>query len=436
MLGGVYEAEAARARAGVGPGVAGQHARLRAGRQHERPAHGTVVDASGAPVPGASVVVKNEGTGATYQAVSGEKGTFAVPALQAGTYTVTVSLSGFKQSVTRGFKILAATPAALRATLEVGGLEETVTVEATGAPLVQTQSTAISTTVEVGQINNLPRRSRATRSTSSPVMPGVSTPGGARDSIVSGLDQSAINITIDGMSVQDNYLKTTDGFFARLSPRLDAVEEVTMTTAGGGAETSGQGAVQIRFVSRQGTNEYHGSALRVLPARLRSTPTRGSTTATCLRPEDGQGADREAEVRQLRRPLRRSDPHPGRSSTGATRRSSSSTTRRSRTARRREPPRTILSPSAQQGIFRYNTTCGVREVNLLQLAGANGQTSTIDPDHREAPGRHPQRAAGQGGVADLTDPLVQRFTLPGRRSATSRATRTRGSTSSSPTSTA
>src|SRR5207248_1525364 len=56
-----------------------------------------------------------------------------------------------------------------------------------------------------------------------------------------------------------HYLKTTDGFFARLSPRLDAVEEVTMTTAGGGAETSGQGAIQIRFVSRQGTNDYHGS---------------------------------------------------------------------------------------------------------------------------------------------------------------------------------
>ncbi len=65
------------------------------------PLTGTVADATGAPVPGANVVVKNEGTGATYQAVSGDKGTFAVPALQAGTYTISVSLSGFKQSVTK-----------------------------------------------------------------------------------------------------------------------------------------------------------------------------------------------------------------------------------------------------------------------------------------------------------------------------------------------
>ncbi len=54
------------------------------------PLTGTAVDASGSPVPGASVVVKNEGTGSTYQAVTGDKGTFVVPALQAGTYTITV----------------------------------------------------------------------------------------------------------------------------------------------------------------------------------------------------------------------------------------------------------------------------------------------------------------------------------------------------------
>src|SRR5262249_29531136 len=92
------------------------------------PLTGTAVDSSGAPVPGATVVVKNEATGATYQAVSGDKGTFAVPALQAGTYTVTVSLPGFKQSVTKGLKVLAATPTSLRAVLELGALEETVVV--------------------------------------------------------------------------------------------------------------------------------------------------------------------------------------------------------------------------------------------------------------------------------------------------------------------
>jgi hypothetical protein len=57
-------------------------------------------------------------------------------------------------------KVLSAAPTEVRATLEMGGLEESVVVESIGAPLVQTQSAAISTTVEVGQINNLPVQSR------------------------------------------------------------------------------------------------------------------------------------------------------------------------------------------------------------------------------------------------------------------------------------
>jgi hypothetical protein len=371
------------------------------------PLTGTVVDTSGAPVPGASVVVKNEGTGATYQAVSGDKGTFAVPALQAGTYTVTVSLSGFKQAVTKGFKILAATPAALTATLEVGGVEETVTVEATGAPLVQTQSTAISTTVEVGQINNLPVQSRNALSFLTG-LPGVLTPAGSRDSIVAGLDQGAINITIDGMSVQDNYLKTTDGYFARLSPRLDAVEEVTMTTAAGGAETSGQGAVQIRFISRQGTNEYHGSVYEYFQRDWLNANTWFNNRD--LPPDPKTGKAPQARLKfdnygvRFGGPIRIPGLFDGRNKAFffvnyEEERRPSDVSRR----------RTILSPSAEQGLFRYNTGSGVREVNLLQLAAANGQTATIDPTVAKLLADI-RSAAQKGGVADLTDPLVQRLT--------------------------
>src|SRR4029078_11390692 len=63
-------------------------------------------------------------------------------------------------------------------------------------------------------------------------LPGFNTSGTARNSTVSGLPKSAINITLDGMNVQDNYLKPSDGFFARLTPSIDSVEEVTVTTAG------------------------------------------------------------------------------------------------------------------------------------------------------------------------------------------------------------
>ena len=61
------------------------------------------------------------------------------------------------------------------------------------------------------------------------------------------------------MNSQDNYNRTGDGFFSRVRPSLDAVEEVTVSTATPGAESGGQGAIQIKFVTRSGNNEYHGS---------------------------------------------------------------------------------------------------------------------------------------------------------------------------------
>src|SRR5262249_33205570 len=90
-------------------------------------------------------------------------------------------------------------------------------------------------------------------------LPGVTTPDTTRNSIVNGLPQSTINMTLDGVNIQDNTLKTTDGFFATVGPRLDAVEEITVTTAAAGAEGSGGGATQIRYTTKSGSNDFHGS---------------------------------------------------------------------------------------------------------------------------------------------------------------------------------
>src|SRR4029453_8899130 len=88
---------------------------------------------------------------------------------------------------------------------------------------------------------------------------GVTTPAGTRDSIVNGLPQSTINMTLDGVNIQDKTNKTTAGFFAIVGPRLDAVEEISFTTAASGAESSGSGATQIRYTTKSGTNDFHGS---------------------------------------------------------------------------------------------------------------------------------------------------------------------------------
>src|SRR5262245_45490020 len=98
---------------------------------------GTVVDSSGAAIPGANVKVKNNGTGAEYDVVSGTDGGFTVPSVPGGTYSVTVSLMGFKTAVLNSVTLNAAVPASVKVTMEVGALEENVTVIGDSALVVQ-----------------------------------------------------------------------------------------------------------------------------------------------------------------------------------------------------------------------------------------------------------------------------------------------------------
>jgi hypothetical protein len=328
---------------------------------------GVVVDSGGGFVPGATVVVKSDSTGAESTTVSGANGAFTVPALNVGNYTVTVSLQGFKTAVLKGVNVTAGIPATVRAVLEIGGITETVVVEG-ASQIIQTQSAASSTTINTKSITSLPVGSRSALDFTQ-FLPGVQTSSGVRNSTVNGLPQSSINITLDGVNIQDNTLKSTDGFFAIVSPRLDAIEEVSLTSAGQGAEASGQGGVQIKFTTRSGSNAYSGSAYHFYQSDALNTNTYENRVLGLPKGEltlnqpgfrqggpvvipglyDGRGKlfffVNYEEFRQ---------------------------------------PRTIttdnqlLLPDAQNGIYRYpGGPAG--GVNLFALAAANGQTSTPDP---------------------------------------------------------
>src|SRR5262249_3026162 len=94
------------------------------------------------------------------------------------------------------------------------------------------------------------------------VQPGIQTPAGPRNSTFNGLPQTTVNMTYDGINIQDNLLKNTQGgaFYPIVYPRLDAIEEVSVTTAAAGAESLAEGAVQVKFVTRSGSNQFHGGA--------------------------------------------------------------------------------------------------------------------------------------------------------------------------------
>jgi hypothetical protein len=220
---------------------------------------GTVVDQSGAVIPGADVTIKNEATGAEAKAITADNGTFMIPSLSAGTYTATVTVPNFKQSVTKNIVLVAATPSTVRIVLQVGGSSETVTVVA-GAEVVQATSATVSTTLSTSQIAQLPLSTRNALDFLV-FLPGVDTTGSARNATFMGMPNTTISISVDGINTQDQNYKGQvggDGFYTMVTARPDAIQEVTVSTAASGSDSTGAGAVQIRFVTRSGNNDYNG----------------------------------------------------------------------------------------------------------------------------------------------------------------------------------
>jgi hypothetical protein len=357
---------------------------------------GTVTDTSGAVIPGASVAVKSNSTSTQFEAVTNENGHFTVPSVDPGSYSVTVTLMGFKTAVLGDVRVNASTPATVKVTLEVGGITDTVVVEG-GAEIIQTTSAAVTSTIDTNQILKIPTGSRSALEFVT-LLPGIDTPGGpegSRNSRVNGLPQSAINITIDGMSAQDNHLKTGDGFFARVSPRLDAIEEVTVSAAAQDASSTGQGAVQIRFVTRSGSNSFTGSGYYYMQHYKLNANTWFNNRDNAPKADD--------VLHQ-----------PGARFGGPILRNRAFffvNYEESRSPGANTENRTILHPRAQEGWFRYTASGQPREINVLDVLRANrpNDVSTVDPTISRLLSDIRNSTAGST-VVDNTDPLTQTFT--------------------------
>lgn len=361
---------------------------------------GSVVDADGGAIPGATVVVKNNATGVTIEAVSNSAGQFSFPGLNAGTYTVTVSLAGFKTFVANEVRLVSSTTASVTARLEIGALSETIEVKAS-SELIQTQSSTVSSTLTTEQLTELPLASRNALY-SLAMLPGVSASGNnLRNSIINGLPNNTVNITIDGVGT-GNQLQSGDGFFSMVTPRMDAVEEVTVTGAVPGVG-AGAGSVQVAFTTRSGSNQFDTSAylywrdprfntnyyfneVNNLPKNDVKLYTYGGRAGgpIVLPGFDGRGKAfffLNFEHQYL----------------------PSSATR----------TRTILKDSAAAGIFTWDqVVAGVttqRTVNLLPLAAANGQTTATDPTIMSMLAIIKAATATQGTINETTNRNVNEY---------------------------
>ena len=237
---------------------------------------GTVTDPSGAIVPGATVIVKNTGTGITRQATTDKQGYYQVLELPIGRYSVAAEVSGFSRKM-----VSARNPLEINQTLridvslEMGATSDVVTVEG-GASAVETQNATIGATVSGNAISELPLNGRNTMDLLA-TQPGVtpkdsdagrqagsySIGGGRSDSVTYLLDGGLNNHLIDNGIV--------------INPNPDAVGEFRVLQSNYAAEYGRNGGGVVSVVIKSGTNGCTARPSTIFATKI-STPIHSSIT--------------------------------------------------------------------------------------------------------------------------------------------------------------
>ena len=221
---------------------------------------GVVTDPTGAVIPNAKVVIKNQSTGLTRETATNESGIYVIPTVPPGYYTVTVEATGFKKHESKDNKVDPGVPANFSATLQVGALTETVEVTATVTTL-QSETGALGKLIEGSQLTEIPLNGR------NPIFLALLKPG-VRGSTLAGfsfnMTQGGLNM--NGSRTQD-ILFTFDGAVAIRTRAngtsigaadLDSAQEVQILTASYGAEFGRAAGGQIRIVTKSGGPNLHG----------------------------------------------------------------------------------------------------------------------------------------------------------------------------------
>jgi hypothetical protein len=217
---------------------------------------GNVTDPQGAVIIGASITVTNVDTGQVFKATTDEHGHWVLPSMLEGAYKVSITAQGFRVTEVEGVQVDVGVPKTVNAKLEVGSVNEVVEVTA-GAELVQTTNATVNSTIQGRQVFELPNITRAGLDLLVS-QAGVQTASVNRNSSINGLPNGALNVTLDGLNTQDELLKSSNGFYTFIPIQQDSLEEVTLTTAAAGADATGEGAAQMKFVTKGGTNNFHG----------------------------------------------------------------------------------------------------------------------------------------------------------------------------------
>lgn len=227
---------------------------------------GTVQDSSGAVVPNATVTVVSEGTNLTRSAVSSESGAYFISNLPLGFYNVSATAAGFKKYQVSHFEITVGQQAALNVTLDVGNVNESVTVQA-DAVHVDTTSGEVSNLITGTQASQIQLNGRNFPQLLQ-LLPGVSTTYNSGFSLFGGYGVNNSGQSING-SRTDTFSWYLDGAdnkdnggggnnFVNINP--DAIAEFRVLTSNYSAQYGGSAGAVINIAVKGGTTDFHGVA--------------------------------------------------------------------------------------------------------------------------------------------------------------------------------
>lgn len=225
---------------------------------------GNVLDASNAPVPGASVKVVNKGTGVVREAVTNDVGSYNFPTVPSGSFDITVTKTGFQTATKQDVAVTINSVARADITLNVGQVTETVVVTAQ-APDLQTDRAEVRTEITTKSLRDLPVPVGRNYQQLFRSIPGFTPPANAHSvpsnpsrSLqynVNGASSSSNDVRVDGASQFNIWLPHVTAY----TPALESIETVNVVTNNFDAEQGLAGGSSVNVQIKSGTNDVHGS---------------------------------------------------------------------------------------------------------------------------------------------------------------------------------
>jgi len=224
---------------------------------------GTVTDQTGAVVPGAKITCTNVDSGTVQTTTTNTAGTYHLPLLEPGRYHVRVEATGFRVEEQGPVAVSLSQTSNLNITLEVGSSKQIVEVSAQAA-LITTENPNTTTTVNATALSTLPNPGNDL-SYVAQIAPGavMNTTGGYGNMEFNGLPATSTNFTIDGMDANDPFLNLNNSGATNLQLGLNGMEEASINTLSFSVDQGRQGAAQVNFISKSGSNQFHGNAFEI-----------------------------------------------------------------------------------------------------------------------------------------------------------------------------